>query len=377
MLALLKHPLLRLGAAAGEHNTAIATLERALLRGPRPRPGSDGLAHALETFRANRDQLHRSDPRWLIADDEFDVAAELIARLGAALAPLETLKPRDQPLAGLAACHRQAIAALSQDAEGSIAAFTGSDGVALARALEELALSPAAASLAVSRGDYPELFHATIAGRVVRRPEIPDVRVRIFGPLEARLQNIDRVVLGGLNEGTWPPETRSDPWLVAPDAPRSRPRPAGAPHRPVGARLRAGVGRQGSHSLARRQAGRRADRDLAVRAAHRRAGRHALERRARARRQLSRARPRARSSGGSQSRRPPGADTAAGGAAVAAVGHRDRGLAARSLYDLRALCAAAAGARPGRHPARRARPRHRHPWRHRRLHQQIRRRPAE
>ena len=93
LLALLKHPLLRLGAAAGAHAIAIATLERALLRGPRPRPGSDGLAHALATFRANRDQLHRSDPRWLIADDEFDVAAELIARLGAALAPLETLKP--------------------------------------------------------------------------------------------------------------------------------------------------------------------------------------------------------------------------------------------------------------------------------------------
>jgi len=51
---------------------------------------------------------------------------------------------------------------------------------------------------------------------VVRRPEVHDVRVRIFGPLEARLQSIDRVVLGGLNEVTWPPETRSDPWLSRP-----------------------------------------------------------------------------------------------------------------------------------------------------------------
>jgi ATP-dependent helicase/nuclease subunit B len=40
--------------------------------------------------------------------------------------------------------------------------------------------------------------------------------VRILGPLEARLQHVDRVVLGGLNEGTWPPETRSDPWLSRP-----------------------------------------------------------------------------------------------------------------------------------------------------------------
>ena len=42
------------------------------------------------------------------------------------------------------------------------------------------------------------------------------MRVRIYGPLEARLQSVDRVVLGGLVEGVWPPETRSDPWLSRP-----------------------------------------------------------------------------------------------------------------------------------------------------------------
>jgi ATP-dependent helicase/nuclease subunit B len=216
LLALLKHPLLRLGATAGAHAIAIATLERALLRGPRPRPGSDALAQALSTFRNNRDQLHRSDPRWLIADDEFDVAADLVARLGAALAPLETLKSSVHPLAALAAHHRDVIAALGRDTAGDIAAFNGNDGVILARAFEEVTTSPSAAGLGVARSDYAELFHASIGDRVVRRPEAQDVRVRIFGPLEARLQTIDRVVLGGLNEGTWPPETRSNPWLSRP-----------------------------------------------------------------------------------------------------------------------------------------------------------------
>ena len=40
LLALLKHPLLRLGAAQGTHDHAVATLERAVLRGPRPKPGT-------------------------------------------------------------------------------------------------------------------------------------------------------------------------------------------------------------------------------------------------------------------------------------------------------------------------------------------------
>jgi ATP-dependent helicase/nuclease subunit B len=216
LLALLKHPLLRLGGATGAHNTSIATLERALLRGPRPRPGSDGLAHALSTFRGNRDQLHRSDPRWLIADDEFDVAAELIARLGAALAPLEKLKAGNHPVATLAQLHRDVIAALAQDDKGEIAAFAGNDGTALDRAFEDLTTSPAAANLGVAKGDYAELFHAAIAGRVVRRPETSDRRVSILGQLEARLLSFDRVVLGGLNEGTWPGETRNDPWLSRP-----------------------------------------------------------------------------------------------------------------------------------------------------------------
>ena len=41
-------------------------------------------------------------------------------------------------------------------------------------------------------------------------------RVRIFGTIESRLQSVDRLVLGGLVEGVWPPETRGDPWLSRP-----------------------------------------------------------------------------------------------------------------------------------------------------------------
>ncbi len=75
-------------------------------------------------------------------------------------------------------------------------------------------MPPLACSLRTS--DYVELFSAALADRVVRRPPRPGLRVRILGPLEARLTESDRVVLGGLVEGTWPPETRNDPWLSRP-----------------------------------------------------------------------------------------------------------------------------------------------------------------
>jgi ATP-dependent helicase/nuclease subunit B len=214
LLALLKHPLLRLGAAAGAHDVAIAALERALLRGPRPRPGTQALSDALARFRTSR--LHRSDPRLLIEKHELDAAAALIARLSAALAPLESLARGDHALATLADCDRKVIEMLGADGADDVPAFAAHDGKALLEALDALTESPCAKGLAVGARDYPDVFQASIGDRVVRRPEARDVRVHIYGPLEARLQSIDLVVLGGLNEGTWPPETRSDPWLSRP-----------------------------------------------------------------------------------------------------------------------------------------------------------------
>jgi ATP-dependent helicase/nuclease subunit B len=95
-------------------------------------------------------------------------------------------------------------------------ALAAPDGARLADALDELAASKAAAGLLVEKPDYVELFAAALSGRVVRRPPQPGLRVRILGPLEARLTDSDRVVLGGLVEGTWPPESNSDAWLSRP-----------------------------------------------------------------------------------------------------------------------------------------------------------------
>jgi ATP-dependent helicase/nuclease subunit B len=77
LLALVKHPRTELGIRARERNMATSALERALLRGPRPRAGTAGLASALATFRENRDDLHQRDPRRRIADYELNAAEHL------------------------------------------------------------------------------------------------------------------------------------------------------------------------------------------------------------------------------------------------------------------------------------------------------------
>jgi len=212
LLALLKHPLFRLGEPEGGHDRAIAALERAILRGPRPRPGTTGIADALARFRQERPTLHRRDPRILIREPDLDRAATLVARLTAALAPLEKLGAQPRRFGELATAHRAVLVALSSERDGDGAALAADDGAALLSAFDEIVARSPADDLAVAPADYPELFAASIADRVVRRPD-RNARVRVFGLLEARLQTVDRIVLGGLVEGAWPPETRTDPWL--------------------------------------------------------------------------------------------------------------------------------------------------------------------
>jgi ATP-dependent helicase/nuclease subunit B len=223
LLALVKHARFRLGAAAGTHARTIATLERAVLRGPRPRPGTAGLAGALARFREELAKfhrreptdLHRADPRTSIADADLVAAQDFVTTLAAALKPLEDLTGR-QSFVALAKLHGDVLGILSDDGAGSKAAFAGEDGFKLAEAFREIAAQRPSDDLAIAVGDYAELFETAIAPTVCRRAGAPGERVRILGPLEARLLAVDRVVLGGLTEGVWPPDARSDPWLSRP-----------------------------------------------------------------------------------------------------------------------------------------------------------------
>jgi len=80
-----------------------------------------------------------------------------------------------------------------------------------------LELSEAADALAPIPGAaYPGLLRALMNGRTVRPPWGRHPRLAIWGPLEARLQRADLMILGGMNEGTWPLETVADPWMSRP-----------------------------------------------------------------------------------------------------------------------------------------------------------------
>ena len=62
----------------------------------------------------------------------------------------------------------------------------------------------------------PSLFAGLLRAVTVRPTYGQHPRLSILGPLEARLLQPDLIILGGLNEGSWPPEAAIDPWMSRP-----------------------------------------------------------------------------------------------------------------------------------------------------------------
>jgi len=199
LLALLKHPLAAAGNDPQDFRAAIRAFERHALRGLRPAPGLLGLQAILAA--------PGMQPRPLLE--------HLIARITPLLSRLdvaEDLTPVDWLERHAAAA--EALAATS-DTSGAARLWAGDAGQALADFVHGMhaALQGFAP---VHAADYAGMLMTLIGGVTVRPRYGLHPRLFIWGPLEARLQQADVVVLGGLNEGTWPGEASLDPWLNRP-----------------------------------------------------------------------------------------------------------------------------------------------------------------
>ncbi len=204
LLALLKHPFAAAGEDPARFRAEVRALEVAVLRGPRPPAGLEGLAASLACASA----------------PEAEAGRAALNRLAPILRPLLDLTARPEvALANLLEAHLSAAEALAArpDLPGPLVLWRGEEGETLARHLAELAealvdLPP------LPPPRFPDLLEAMLEGPVVRlaRTQDPHPRVHILGTLEARLQAFDTVILAGLNEGTWPAAEDPGPWLSRP-----------------------------------------------------------------------------------------------------------------------------------------------------------------
>jgi ATP-dependent helicase/nuclease subunit B len=205
LLALLKHPFAAAGLTPSACRQGARALELAALRGPRPMPGLAGLRRAIA---GSGDDLNAFLTR-------VETCLEPALRVQASV----EIAPADALSALIAAAENLAA---TDEEPGAARLWSQEEGEALATILT--AALAALPNLPDQRGDViPGLLDALLAGEVVRsrralrgRGGTEHPRVFIWGPLEARLQSVDVMVLGGLVETVWPPAPEPGPWLSRP-----------------------------------------------------------------------------------------------------------------------------------------------------------------
>ncbi|MEM9344250.1 MAG: double-strand break repair protein AddB [Pseudomonadota bacterium] len=187
LLALLKHPLVATGSDRGQHLLQTRELELWARAG--------GMSFA---DRSALSAFAKADPDWL---------AWLTACLPAIDDGPSTLADRVTNLLYLA----ETICA-GPDAEGAGELWEKRAGRIAWETMQALSRE-AGAGAPCTAAEFDRLLTTLLAGEEVRDPNAPDERIMIWGTLEARVQGADLVILGGLNEGSWPATQSADPWL--------------------------------------------------------------------------------------------------------------------------------------------------------------------
>jgi ATP-dependent helicase/nuclease subunit B len=198
LLALLKHPMCTLGSDRASVLDATRRLDRKCLRGLKPAPGLDAIRARVDETKFG-DAADRAVVRTLI--DQLDEATSALVALMQGDASPDALL--------------DATVAAAEKIASVETLWSGDAGAALADVLGRLRTAWTGRP-AIASGEWPGLFAAMLEPETIRPTFGRHPRLSIWGPLEARLQRADLLVLGGLNEGTWPPAVETGPWINRP-----------------------------------------------------------------------------------------------------------------------------------------------------------------
>ena len=193
LLALLKHPLAFSGPGRGPHLILTREFELHLRRNGPAFPTAESVQTWAET------QTHERAADW--------------ARIVAATLCGHESVPR-LSLEDFVAMHLVLTEALARGfAEtGTGELWEKAAGEEAVKALAELQ-AEAGAGGEMTPADYAGLFLGVLNRHEVRETESVHPGIMIWGTLESRVQGADLVILGGLNDGTWPAQPPPDPWL--------------------------------------------------------------------------------------------------------------------------------------------------------------------
>ncbi|MFN7114048.1 MAG: double-strand break repair protein AddB [Alphaproteobacteria bacterium] len=207
LLSLLKHPVMAAAIPAEDMRGMVYLLDQLVLRGPRPSAGFAGLRQAIEKL----DSEKQRDARQRLLG--WIEKIETLAAPFAALMTAENETPFRQTLEAHIKMAED-LAATTETA-GAARLWLGEAGEGASQLLQQL-LAAAGDVPPVAPSHYVPLLRMLMKSVTVRPRYGMHPRLSILGQVEARLYCADLVILGGLNEGTWPALPAHDPWMSRP-----------------------------------------------------------------------------------------------------------------------------------------------------------------
>lgn len=198
LLAVLRAPFSKFQASA------VELLDRFFLRGPRVWQTWDDLLRHID---GAWDEDRRKYTSY--TDEDIETALMLLSDTNEAI--LEAKCPETPPETTLGADWYERAAALMEAVAEAPAPWIGEDGGAVSKVFSQL--RDLSRPLGAQPPDvFTDLLKAelTLGNLKVGQPH---PRLAIWGPLEARLQTADRIILAGLNEGIWPAQPPADAFL--------------------------------------------------------------------------------------------------------------------------------------------------------------------
>jgi ATP-dependent helicase/nuclease subunit B len=220
LAALLKHPFAHFGLEEEERLRSASVIERLVLRSEKSCIDPAFLPKLLsDNFDALLAQKHV--PKWLrnISNEDMQrtgLLAQAVADIYSAFHGIDGQASQSSTNLNLSIGHWtrrtiDALEAITRSGDGLFAVWECDEGGQLARLLEEVEACPT--SLQVTGREWCDMLDPLISGQTVKPKTGNHPRVMIWGVLEARLQNVDTMILAGLNEGTWPSVSSNDPFL--------------------------------------------------------------------------------------------------------------------------------------------------------------------
>ena len=208
VLALLRHPAARIGFSADDIEALTDALEILVFRGRHFSPALALTGRVRHALALNDTHPHAAATR--ISPAIRARLPELAAALEAAFAPCAPDAPV-RPISEFALELIEILMRLSADETGTSALDPDPDAATLVEMLRDIG----------THGETCRIAPAALAGamdvflseRIVPPTRKGHSRAAILGPLEARLVTADRVIVGGLNEGSFPPVAEEDAFL--------------------------------------------------------------------------------------------------------------------------------------------------------------------